>query len=128
MNLHKLLFPKRHREIQEVTKRLNDLISHNKEMGIHLMNEPFFPEYLKFKLHKDPNDIRVEIYERDGYQISPDTTTGGVHKWFIITPEKTPIIAKIPTMYHAVLFLQSIGAPVSLDTIFNSTDIQELKG
>ena len=128
MNLHKLLFPSKHRENELLKTEFNALVRYNKEIGLHLLNEPFFPEYLKFKLHKDPTDIRVEIYERDGFQISPDTTTGGVHKWFIITPDKKPIIAKIPTMYHAILFLQSIGAPVSFDTIFNSTDIQELKG
>ena len=86
--------------------------------GIHLIEEPFIPEYLGFTPHRQEKEL-ITTYKKNN--CSMWKTLNG---WHIIdiTGDKKPtnIIVNIKSMYHGIVILEALGTGISIFSYYEN--------
>lgn len=129
MNIHKFLFPSKHKDIEEYLTIIKDSKKELEEIGemlvdngIHLKNEVFMPEDILFKVHSHESEKGgiTHIFSRNGFSMNQDMKE--LHTWNILPPDGTMVKVKINNLYEGIEFLRILGCDVNFETVMNRTE------
>lgn len=131
MNLHKLLFPRKEKLIEELYE-LTDELRANKKMleeralflGHIAVDLPFIPTDFGFSVAtvQDVNVGEIDVYSRDGWHLSR-TPAFDKNEWKVINYDKKinhEVI--LDNMRDAVIVLYGLGMDIRRDSITNELD------
>jgi len=114
-------------KLNKIEKEFSDFVEQGRANGEHLREEHFIPAYLGFKehIHFDKDDRRMIVYFMAGHSLSklPDGS------WALIFPGENPktISIKIPNLLVGITVLQSLGLPISVETVTQRTvDLEKI--
>ena len=130
-------YKKKYQEAVAENERLQEIITAQSqkfiELGAHLMDQPFIPEYLGFEetQHEDYEGSPVtRIYSKDGFSIAKlrqdleNTDPRQERRWAITESEGAePAYVYIDSMYHAIIVLNAHGMDVHVQV---NDPLQEL--
>lgn len=127
MNLHKLLFPKKHNKLQELdealTNTINDKIETDKKfmaLGGISRSLPFIPS--EYGFHESENYSEkigtVTVYSKDGYHISNSGTSSG-EEWLVFNEylKLDGLPVRLENMRDAIIVLRALGMDISRESL-----------
>tara|TARA_R110000772_G_scaffold1095_4_gene3875 strand:+ start:1164 stop:1592 length:429 start_codon:yes stop_codon:yes gene_type:complete len=98
--------------IKELMKEAFEMKNNAYKKGMHLLDQPFIPEYLGFKefLNKDKDQMLVgRIYNKGTLNVSKPQ---GSDEWYILDSKKDiNLVLKIDNIFHAIVLFESLSFP-----------------
>ena len=108
-------------ENSDLQNKINEFRAERYREGEHLKEHPFIPEYIGFEetILEDSKDdsVQARIYTKSGFNLSRPVNHQN-KEWFILTPEKITVRAKLSNMLNAIVVLQSLGMDVSVEAYY----------
>lgn len=89
--------------------------------GMHLIEQPFIPEYLGFvetQIEESNGAIAARIYTKDGFNIARPIKAD-VQEYTILKPGGEKITMLLDNMYFAIIRLSGVGINVSVQGYIN---------